>query len=169
MEGWIKLHRKLITWEWYKYPNAVHVFIYLLLSANTANKKWKGIDIQRGEFLTSIRKMAANTGVSIQSVRTCLANLQSTQELTIKSTHHYSLITINKYEDYQINKNNINTEINTPITHNLTHDQQQHKNNKEERILKEINNKENGTIKIDPKKEEEVDNWNKNLLSDERY
>jgi len=104
MEGWIKLHRKILEWEWYKDDKTFRVFIYLLLSANFENKKWKGIEVNRGQLITGRMSISENVGISERSVRTCLNRLKTTSELTIKTTNRYSLITINKYEAYQINE-----------------------------------------------------------------
>ena len=43
MGGWIKLHRKLMQWEWYHKSEAVHLLVHLVLDANHEDKKWEGI------------------------------------------------------------------------------------------------------------------------------
>ena len=101
MSGWIKLHRKMIKWEWYKKPEMVHLFLYLLFRANHEDQKWQGIDIKRGQILTGRRKLSFETGISERSIRTCIKRLKSTSELTIETTSRYSLITITNYEFYQ--------------------------------------------------------------------
>ena len=99
--GYIKLHRKMVNWEWFSDPNTSHLFVYLLLSASWQDSKWRGIDIPRGSLITSLSHLAENTGLSIQSVRTSLNKLKSTNELTYKSTNKFTLVTIVKYSDYQ--------------------------------------------------------------------
>jgi hypothetical protein len=144
MEGWIKLHRRLKEWEWYKTPNMVHLFIHLLLTANHQKGKWQNIDIQRGQLVGGRNKLAADTGLSPQSVRTCLGNLQLTNEITIHPTNLYSIITINKYDSYQISENNTNQPINQQNVSQSTNGQPTnqpqtiiYKNNKEEEEEKE--------------------------------
>jgi hypothetical protein len=107
MEGWIKLHRRFLKWEWWDYPNMVKVFLYLLLSANFETKKWMGITIERGQLVTGRKKLASELKVSERNIRTCLSNLEKTGELTIKTTNKYSIITICNYDTYQ-DINNIN-------------------------------------------------------------
>ena len=118
--GWIKVHRKLITWEWYKKPNMVHLFLHLLLSANREDGRWQGIEVKRGQLIAGRNSLAEDTGISVQSVRTCLINLKSTNELTIKSTKKYSLITICKYEEYQLNEKEANQGVNQQTNPQLT-------------------------------------------------
>jgi len=101
MDGWIKLHRKILKWEWYDDPNTFRVFIHCLLMANHEDNQWRGQTVPRGSFLTGRNLLAKQTGLSVQSVRTALEHLKLTNELTIKSTKQGTVIYINKYDDYQ--------------------------------------------------------------------
>jgi len=116
--GFIILHRKIIEWEWYKNANVYRVFTHLLLMANHEDKKWQGISILRGQHLTSSDKLAIELGIGRQSVRTALNKLKSTNELTIKSTSRFSLITITKYCDYQDKPNKTTCKLTSKLTNN---------------------------------------------------
>lgn len=100
MKGWVKIYRELQEWEWYTKPEMVHLYIHLLLSANHTTVKWQGSTIKRGQLVTSVAQLAKNTGLSVQSVRTCLNRLKSTNEITIETTKAYTLITICNYGRY---------------------------------------------------------------------
>lgn len=100
MKGWVKIYRELQEWEWYTKPEMVHLYIHLLLSANHTTVKWQGVTVKRGQLVTSISQLSKNTGLSVQSVRTCLARLKSTSEITIETTKAYTLITICNYGRY---------------------------------------------------------------------
>jgi len=102
MQGWIKLHRKLSEWEWYTDSKMVHLFIHLLINANHKDSSWQGIKVKRGSLITGRKKLSAQTGISEQSIRTCLEHLKSTNEVTIKSTNKNSIITLLNYDLYQI-------------------------------------------------------------------
>ena len=116
--GWIKLHRKIQDWQWYSDSNTFRLFIHLLLSANHKPQSWKGVVIGRGELATGRQSLSAQTGLSEQSVRTSLERLKSTNEITIKSTSKYSIVTIVNYDTYQFNDVEINQQTNQQVTTN---------------------------------------------------
>ena len=64
--GWVKLHRQLLDWEWYNDVNTTRVFLHLLLVANHKDNNWRGIEIKRGQRLTSISGLASETNLSIK-------------------------------------------------------------------------------------------------------
>lgn len=116
MEGWIKLHRRFLKWEWFEDEKMVKLFIYLLLSVNFDDKKWRGIDVKRGQMITGRKVLSKETGMSEQSIRTCLERLKSTNEITIKATNQYSMLTLTNYESYQDVRAVTNQQPNQPLT-----------------------------------------------------
>ena len=76
MQGFISLHRKILNWEWYDEPNTFKMFIHCLLRANHKDSSWRGEDIKRGQFITSLSHLATETGLSVKQVRTALKNLE---------------------------------------------------------------------------------------------
>ncbi|MBM9616649.1 hypothetical protein JWJ90_20490 [Desulfobulbus rhabdoformis] len=99
--GWIKMHRSVLDWEWYRDRNTCRLFIHLLLTANHKENEWHGIKIQRGQRVFGREKLAGETGLSVQEIRTALSKLKSTRDVTISSTGKYSVLTICNYEKYQ--------------------------------------------------------------------
>ena len=99
--GWIKLHRKIKEWEWYKDSQVVHLFYHLIISANDKDKKWKDFNIRRGEFVTSVRNISEETGIPVISVRRKLEILEKSGAILRKTTNKFTLITICKYGSYQ--------------------------------------------------------------------
>lgn len=100
-EGWIKLHRRLVDWEWYKDGNTARLFLHLLLMANHEDGEWRKIKVERGQVVTGLHALSAQTGISIRSIRTSIERLKTTNNLTVKTTNKYSIITICKYSEYQ--------------------------------------------------------------------
>ena len=100
-DGWIKMFRLFLEWEWYGDTNMVRVFLHLLLKANYEDKRWQGMVIKRGQFVTSLANLAAETHLSVKNIRTCLSKLQSTGEIGKQSASKWTIITICKYDKYQ--------------------------------------------------------------------
>ena len=100
-QGWVKLHRSLLDWEWYSDINTKVVFIHLLLSANHKDNNWRGIEIKRGQRLTSFDKLSAETGLSVSKVRTAIKKLISTNEIASKSHSQHTVFTVKNYSSYQ--------------------------------------------------------------------
>lgn len=99
-QGWIKVYRKLMDWEWYTDSYMVHLFVHLMLRANRIDGEWRGIKIKTGQVATSIRSLHYATGISIRSIRTCLKRMVATHEIVIEATHICSIITINNFQYY---------------------------------------------------------------------
>lgn len=122
--SWIKIHNKLLDWEWASCPETMALWIHILLRANYEDKRWQGITIPRGSFVTSVDNLASTTGLSAQQVRTSLKRLISTSEITSKSTNRFTIITVCKYDSYQLNEESINKQINEPNNNQATNEQQ---------------------------------------------
>lgn len=123
MIGWIKLHRSLLSWKWLNNPNTLSVFICLLLQANHQKNTYKGIDIQIGQLVTGRKSLAKMTGLSERKVRTALVNLKTTNEIAIKTTNKFSVISILNWDRYQ----GIDQQNDRKTTNNRPH----YKNDKE--------------------------------------
>jgi hypothetical protein len=101
MAGFITLDRKILKWEWYSDINTCRVFIHLLLTANHADGMVRGTLVKRGQVLTGRLKLSKDLRLAERPTRTSLERLQTTGEITIKTTNKHSVITIVKYDLYQ--------------------------------------------------------------------
>lgn len=102
-KGYLRLFRQMLEWEWYDNPNTKAIFIHCLLKANDKAKDWRDLKIKRGQFVTSLEKLATANGLTVRQTRTALKNLQMTQEIDIQTTSRYSIITVKNYNLYQAN------------------------------------------------------------------
>lgn len=144
--GWIKLHRSLLDWEWYSDMNVRVVFIHCLLKANCKDVKYKGKDILRGSFATGLELLSRETGLTIAQIRVTLNKLKMTNEITIQTSTEGSIISITNYDLYQSN----DKQNDKPIASEMTNESQtndkpiaSNNNNKNEKNDK---NKEKDTI-----------------------
>lgn len=122
----VKLDRNILEWRWYKDQNTKALFIHLLLKANIRPHGFRTVTINRGELATSYASLAAETGLSIQNVRTALAHLETTGEVTRKQHSKFVVISIPQYDLYQSQLTGNQQATNTQLTGN----QQQSKNDK---------------------------------------
>lgn len=103
--GWICLHRCIQKhWIWQD-ANRFKWWVDLLLRANHEDKKilFDGVltEVKRGQFITSLSKLAMEWGVNRDTVRRFLDMLESDTMITRKSTHKMTQITICNYDSYQ--------------------------------------------------------------------
>ena len=102
MEGWIKLHRKLLEWEWHDVPAMMTIWMHLLMLANNRDREWHGTKIVRGQFATSLSNLSAMTGLTVKQVRLCLQRLKDSKQICTKRANKFTIITICKFESYQL-------------------------------------------------------------------
>ena len=136
LNGYVKLHRRLLEWEWYDDMPVKSVFLDLLLRATHYEREWRGIRLKPGQVPTSTIGISRSTGLSEQQVKTALRKLIKTGEISKESTNKYSIITIEKWGDYQIDEVETNQQItnNQPSSnHQSTINQPQLKNEKNEK------------------------------------
>lgn len=135
--GYIKLFRSLLDWEWYDDTNTVRVWVHLLIKANHKPQRWHGIEIGRGQLVTSIGTLSEELNLSPHKIRRALNNLKSTGEIASKTTNKFTLITVEKYSDFQDwNPDNRKQTASKPQT------------NRKQTATNNNNNKENKEINI---------------------
>jgi predicted transcriptional regulator len=115
MEGFINLHRKIqYSWLWSK-PEYFQWFTAMLFKANYKNIKavFEGNlkEIERGSFITSIRKLSAELPqCSEQKLRTFLRILEKDKIIKITNpSKKATQITIINYDSYQYDQQGDNT------------------------------------------------------------
>ena len=121
LNGFIKIHRKILDWEWYSNANVKIVFLHLLLTATYNERSHNGIKLFPGQVIVSTRSLAQATGLSRQNVRTALSNLESSDDIKIVSNGGFSTVTINNWELYQVSEQ-LTHQSTHELTHQLTHE-----------------------------------------------
>ena len=100
--GRIWLSRKILHWQHFGQPSYLTVFITLLLVANHREQWWKGVKVNRGETVISVKSLCKLCNLSNTTVIKVLKGLEKSGE--IERTHMYhtnSKIKILNYIDYQ--------------------------------------------------------------------
>ena len=136
--GYIKLHRQIQDcwiWDSGKFDKR-SAWIDLLMLANHRDKKFmfngKPVVITRGQFMTSIRKLAVRWEWSTSTVFDFLKILEDDNMIKKESDSHRTLLTIINYEVYQ----------GVPNTNQTLNEHQSNANRTLTETTKEIKNKE---------------------------
>jgi len=140
--GWIKLNRQIMDWEWYGDIVTRGIFIHCVLRANHQQTKWRGMQLEKGQFVTSLKHLADENGVSLQTIRTHIKRLVKTGNLTIKTTNKFTIVTVCNYSVWQDSEDDANMQSNNQLTN------KQHSKNNQLTTDKNDKNEKN-EIKID--------------------
>ena len=101
MEGYVKLYRKLLDWEWFDDDFLFKLFVYCLLKANFTPSIWRGIEIPSGSFITSSMLLAERFNVSRAKIRYSLEKLIATNNITTNTTNKHTQINVVNWQLYQ--------------------------------------------------------------------
>jgi len=131
MEGWIKIHRNLLNWQYANSAEHLAVFITLLLRANFKTSTWRGIDLMPGQIITGRKQLSDWTGIPECRIRAVLRSLRDGNEIDQQTTNKYSIITITNWDKYQ--QDHQQTTNKPPTNHQQTATSKNVKNVKKER------------------------------------
>ena len=87
-------------WEWYENTNVFRLFYHCLLHTNLEDRRYCGKEIKAGQFVSSITRISAETGLTESQVRTALKKLKDTGYISTKNTNKYTIYTVNEYQTY---------------------------------------------------------------------
>lgn len=119
--GYVKLYRKVMDSFVWTNPNMYKLWSLCLMKASHEKRKFlfngKEVWLNSGEFVTGRDAITfeMNKGakrehqVNSASVWRWLKKFESEQMLNIKSTTKYSVISINNWEEYQVNEQQVNS------------------------------------------------------------
>jgi len=134
--GWIKLHRSILDWEWYDDTNTRMLFIHCLLKANCRDVKYRGDIVKRGCFLTSVEILSSETSLTISQIRSSLNKLKMTNDIANETSSKGSIISITNYDLYQSNDKPVDKEIASDLTNESQTDDKPIATNKNIRSIK---------------------------------
>lgn len=137
-------------WEWYENTNVFRLFYHCLLHTNLEDKRYCGRDIKAGQFVSSITRISAETGLTESQVRTALKKLKDTGYISTISTNKYTIYTVNEYEKYIDCGQKATTEKNTEVAENPKTEEKEPKpiKKQEETSQKSEKTKENSKKEI---------------------
>jgi hypothetical protein len=143
--GYVKLWRKSIEGGWLSNAKLWTFWCWCLMKAS--HKEYdlvvglQKVHLMPGDFVFGLKAASKELKMPIQPIRTILDFLKISQNITLKTTNKFSIISIINWDTYQSDENEINTQINKPLTN-----EQQTTNNKQ--TLKELKNVKNTNIGV---------------------
>lgn len=122
MDGWIKLHRKLLSSRVWNTADAEGkvILITLLLRASHAATQWritasKTASLNPGQLFITYRTFAAKCGVSTKKITTELQRLESLGFASTKKGREGTIITVCNWAYYQQAETHLDTVPETPM------------------------------------------------------
>ncbi|WP_173915941.1 DnaD domain-containing protein [Halobacillus sp. Marseille-Q1614] len=147
MQGWIKLHRKIIQSEIFENEKMLKIFIYCLTKSSHKNTESRvgrqKVQLKPGQFIFGRKKAASELNMNESTVRDYLKILEEDDVITILSTNKYSVITVENWANYQSNDeeyDNKSSADNQQKNSTSPSDRQQKDTYKNGRELKEVKN-----------------------------
>ena len=99
----IKFPLWLFEWEWIDEGNYLTAFMRMVDRANKDDARWHGIDIARGEFVTSTAEISKLCGMTSQKIRTFIKRCEDSGLIEKKASTTYTVIRILNYDYFQGN------------------------------------------------------------------
>lgn len=139
----VKIYRRMLNWDWYTDIPVKVLYLHCILRANWKPDEWRGIAIERGQFVTSLQSLALETGLTLQQIRTALSKLIDNRLITDFVIGKKRVITVLNYDSFQGEQQIINRERNR-----LSTETPQISNNSNKNI-KNIKNNKNIDLDLD--------------------
>lgn len=98
--GFVMISRSFTSWVWYGDITMRSLFLDMIMRANYKNGVLCGTTIERGQFVSSIRKLAKENNLSVGQVRTGVGRLKKCGELTCQQTRKGTLFTLVNYDNW---------------------------------------------------------------------
>lgn len=116
-ETWIKLYRKLLISPIFENEKALKVWIWCLLKATHTEREQlvgkKIIHLEVGQFVFGRNKASEELKMSESSVYGYIKLLEKLKMISVKSNNKFSVVSIEKWEDYQDQKINFDNKKTT--------------------------------------------------------
>ena len=176
-KGYILLARSLLDSAVFASKKLLKIWVWCLLKANHRNRvvtHFRGereqiIRVNRGQFIFGRHKAEEELMIDGSTIYKCMKKIESLGMIKIDSSNRYSVITINKYNDFQEPDNYKVTAEEQQSNSRVTAEEQQSNTNNTLNKLNTFNNKSHTkriyfdvpAEKIIGITEKDLDNWGK--------
>lgn len=105
MNGWIRLDRKIQESFMWDDPEALKLWLYLLMGAaiedKTVSFNGKPLNLKRGQIVFGLHSASTRLGISVRRLRTTIKRFENCHQIDKQNFNKYSIISITNYCQYQ--------------------------------------------------------------------
>lgn len=138
-DTWLKLYRKLLKSPIFENEKALKIWIWCLLKATHLEREQlvgqQIVHLEKGQFVFGREKASNELGMTESTVYKYIKLLEKLQMISINSNNKFSVVSIEKWEDYQDKKQQSNNKGTTKEQQSNTNKNVKNVNNN---IYKEI-------------------------------
>lgn len=120
--SYIKLFRKILKSPIWKNEKALKIWLWCLLKATHIEREQlvgqKIVHLEKGQFVFGRKKASQELQMTESMVYRYMKVLEKLQMLNIKPNNKFSIVSIEKWEDYQIEELKTNSKLNNKRTTN---------------------------------------------------
>ena len=138
--GFVKLFRKLVDWKYAQFPNAVALWVHILIRANWKDGYFMGHEIPRGSLATSMQGLAEQTGMNRSTVIKWIKRFEDDGQIECVRTQRFTIIKVSNYRAFQDVDSDGYQQLNQQLNQQLgqQQSQQQGQHNRRKKEEKEI-------------------------------
>lgn len=116
-DTWIKLYRKLLKSPIFENEKALKIWIWSLLKATHIEREQlvgqQIVHLEKGQFVFGREKASEELKMTESTVYKYIKLLEKLHMISINSNNKFSIVTIEKWEDYQEKKQQENNKVTT--------------------------------------------------------
>ncbi|MCI8411963.1 MAG: hypothetical protein HFJ40_05995 [Clostridia bacterium] len=119
-KSWIKLYRKILESPIFENEKALKVWIWCLVKATHKEREQlvgkQIVHLEKGQFVTGRKKASEELKMKDRTVYDYFKLLKELHMISIKSNNKFSIVTVEKWEDYQVEELKIQQQDNNNAT-----------------------------------------------------
>jgi hypothetical protein len=149
MEGYFKVHRKILESQIFAHPIALKIWVWCLAKVTFKNrfvslkigKGYTTVELNPGQFLFGRFKAEEELNIDGSTIYKWMQKFSSEEfsMIKIESNNQYSVITINKWDEYQNGEDEEVTTKEQPSNNSVTTEEQQRNTNNNDNKDKNTN------------------------------
>lgn len=105
-KSWIKLYRKILESPIFENEKALKVWIWCLVKATHKEREQlvgkQIVHLEKGQFVTGRKKASKELKIKDRTVYDYFKLLEDLHMISINSNNKFSIVTVEKWEDYQV-------------------------------------------------------------------